>query len=124
MALVGGLFMGGLFRGGLFMGGLFMGGLFMATRAASCMQQLMPGAVDVCRPLMYAGIRHVVLTCLTCLSVVCGMSHGVACIGRLMRLSDVMISPAHYSDLACVPHTSNTSNTRHLACVPGLQEVH
>ena len=44
MALVGGLFMGGLFRGGL-----FMGGLFMATRAASCMQQLMPGAVDVCR---------------------------------------------------------------------------
>ena len=53
-------------------------------------------AVDVCRQLMYAGIRHVALTCLTCLttSVVCGMSLGVACISRLMRLSYVMISPA------------------------------
>jgi hypothetical protein len=65
-------------------------GLFMATRAASCMQQLMYGAVDVCRP--------VALTCLTCLtSVTCVMSHGVACIRRLMRLSDVMISAAHWS---------------------------
>jgi hypothetical protein len=59
----------------------------MTTRAASCMQQLMYGAVDVC--------RHVALTSLT--SVTCVMSHGVACIRRLMRLSDVIISPAHWS---------------------------
>jgi len=56
-------------------------------------------AVDVCRQLMYGGmcggIRHVAPTCLTCLtSLTCVMSHGVACISRLMRLSDEMISAA------------------------------